>query len=67
MADGYLFTMLTWAKGNKLDIPERLERFFRTMLDRPAVTLALQHEGLEGKFDTQTREADQFESRTAGP
>lgn len=67
VADGYLFTMLTWAKGNKLDIPERLERFFKTMLDRPAVALTLQHEGLEGKFDAPARETDQFESRTAGP
>jgi glutathione S-transferase len=67
VADGYLFTMLTWAKGNGLDVPERLERFFKLMLDRPAVALALHHEGLEGKFDASPRDVDQFEARTAGP
>jgi glutathione S-transferase len=67
VADGYLFTMLTWAKGNQLAIPERLEQFFKRMLDRPAVALTLHHEGLEGKFDAAPRDDDQFESRTAGP
>ncbi|HWE45728.1 MAG TPA: glutathione binding-like protein [Caulobacteraceae bacterium] len=69
VADGYLFTMLTWAKNNNLDIPERLETFFRTMLARPAVTLALQHEGLGDKYSSSasSRDADQFEARTAGP
>jgi glutathione S-transferase len=68
VADGYLFTMLTWAKGNQLAIPERLEHFFKRMLDRPAVALALHHEGLDGKFDTSRRESDDpFEARTAGP
>ena len=67
VADGYLFTMLTWAKGANLDIPDRLELFFRRMLDRPAVALTLHHEGLEGKFDTSPRDRDQFEARTAGP
>ena len=67
VADGYLFTMLTWAKANQLDIPERLQRFFRRMLDQPAVALTLHHEGLEGKFDAPPRDDDQFEARTAGP
>ncbi len=67
VADGYLFTMLTWATGADLDIPDRLELFFRRMLDRPAVALALHHEGLEGKFDASPRDRDQYEARTAGP
>jgi glutathione S-transferase len=67
VADGYLFTMLTWAKNNKLEIPERLETFFKTMLQRPAVAEALRHEGLEDKFEASSRDVDQFEARTAGP
>jgi glutathione S-transferase len=67
VADGYLFTMLTWAKANKLNLPGPLEQFFARMLDRPAVAQALQHEGLAGKFDVTPRDTDQFEARTAGP
>lgn len=46
VADPYLFVMLRWAKANGLKISERLGAFMERMGDRPAVRLALQHEGL---------------------
>jgi len=46
VADAYLFVMLTWAKKNEVAIPEPLGAFFERMKERPAVELALRHEGL---------------------
>ena len=46
VADAYLFVMLTWAKKNQVKIPEPLTVFFDRMSARPAVQLALKHEGL---------------------
>jgi glutathione S-transferase len=46
VADAYLFVMLRWAKANGLKISEPLAAFMARMGDRPAVKLALQHEGL---------------------
>jgi glutathione S-transferase len=45
-ADAYLFVMLTWAQKMKLDIPDTLKAFADRMRERPAVKLALKHEGL---------------------
>jgi glutathione S-transferase len=47
VADAYLFTMLTWAKKNDIALPDNLSAFFDRMSGRPAVTLALHHEGLD--------------------
>lgn len=46
VADAYLFTMLLWAEKVKLDVPQRLTDFAARMRTRPAVKLALQHEGM---------------------
>lgn len=46
VADAYLFVMLTWAKKNGVEIPRPLAAFFDRMKARPAVQLALKHEGL---------------------
>ena len=45
-ADPYLYVMLRWAGMQKLAIPEPLSAFVGRMEERPAVRLALQHEGL---------------------
>jgi glutathione S-transferase len=47
VADAYLFTMLLWAQKVGLDVPQRLADFAQRMRTRPAVKLALKHEGLE--------------------
>lgn len=47
VADAYLYTMLLWAKKVGLDVPQRLTDFADRMRARPAVSLALQHEGIE--------------------
>jgi glutathione S-transferase len=47
VADAYLFVTLTWAKKNAVEIPEALAAFAERMRARPAVQLALGHEGLE--------------------
>ncbi|MCY0389389.1 glutathione binding-like protein [Robbsia sp. Bb-Pol-6] len=47
VADAYLFVMLLWAKRVKLDVPAALQQFGERMKARPAVELALKHEGLE--------------------
>jgi glutathione S-transferase len=47
VADAYLLTMLLWAQKVGLDVPQRLADFAQRMRARPAVKLALQHEGLE--------------------
>jgi glutathione S-transferase len=46
VADPYLFVMLMWARNNELAIPEPLDGFYESMKSRPAVELALAHEGL---------------------
>lgn len=48
VADAYLFVMLLWAKRVELDVPPALQAFGERMKARPAVQLALKHEGLEG-------------------
>jgi glutathione S-transferase len=46
VADAYLFVMLMWARKNGLTLPEPLPAYFERMKARPAVRLAMQHEGL---------------------
>lgn len=46
VADAYLFTMLLWAEKLGFDVPYVLGDFARRMRLRPAVQLALKHEGL---------------------
>ena len=46
VADAYLYVMLRWARMKGLDLPEPLPSFVERMNARPAVQLALQHEGL---------------------
>ena len=45
-ADAYLFVMLTWATNNAVEIPVALAAFTERMRARPAVGMALKHEGL---------------------
>jgi glutathione S-transferase len=45
VADAYLYVMLRWASGSGLDVPAPLPAFVARMEARPAVQLALQHEG----------------------
>ena len=47
VADAYLFTMLLWARKVNITLPDRLATFAELMRTRPAVKLALKHEGLE--------------------
>jgi glutathione S-transferase len=46
VADAYLFVMCLWAQKNGLTLPDPLPAFVARMKGRPAVKLALQHEGL---------------------
>jgi glutathione S-transferase len=46
VADPYLYVMLRWARAQGLTLPEPLPAFFDRVEARPAVRLALQHEGL---------------------
>jgi glutathione S-transferase len=46
VADAYLFVMLLWAARNGVSIPDPLPAFAERMKARPAVSLALRHEGL---------------------
>ena len=46
VADAYLYVMLRWARMKGLDVPEPLPAYLERMSARPAVRLALQHEGL---------------------
>jgi glutathione S-transferase len=46
VADAYLYVMLRWARMQGLRLPEPLPAFAERMEARPAVRLALQHEGL---------------------
>ncbi|MGI4857211.1 MAG: glutathione binding-like protein [Janthinobacterium lividum] len=47
VADAYLFVMLLWAQRAKVDVPAPLQHFGERMKARPAVQMALKHEGLE--------------------
>jgi glutathione S-transferase len=47
VADAYLFVMLLWSKRMGIAIPQPLSAFFDRMKERPAVQLALEHEGLD--------------------
>jgi glutathione S-transferase len=46
VADAYLYVMLRWARMQGLEVPEPLPAFVLRMEARPAVRLALEHEGL---------------------
>ena len=46
VADAYLFVMCLWAQKNGLTLPDPLPAFVARMKARPAVRLALEHEGL---------------------
>ena len=46
VADCYLFVMLLWAQKFGLAAPGNLTAFRDRMLERPAVRLAMKHEGL---------------------
>ena len=46
VADAYLYVMLRWARMTRQDVPEPLPAFAERMEARPAVQLALRHEGL---------------------
>ncbi|SAL22055.1 glutathione S-transferase domain-containing protein [Caballeronia terrestris] len=47
VADAYLFTMLLWAQKVGIDVPQRLADLAQRMRARPAVQLALKHEGID--------------------
>jgi glutathione S-transferase len=47
VADAYLYVMLRWAQMKQLDLPEPLQAFVHRIEARPAVRLALQHEGVD--------------------
>ncbi|SAL58688.1 glutathione binding-like protein [Caballeronia humi] len=47
VADAYLFTMLLWAQKVGIEMPQRLADFAQRMRARPAVQLALKHEGID--------------------
>jgi glutathione S-transferase len=46
IADAYLYVMLTWAKKVGITIADPLNAYFDLITRRPAVQLALRHEGL---------------------
>ncbi len=46
VADAYLYVMLRWARASSVTLPEPLPAFFDRVAARPAVRLALEHEGL---------------------
>jgi glutathione S-transferase len=47
VADGYLFTVLRWAKGFKFELGPTLDAYFDRVAARPAVKAALEAEGLQ--------------------
>jgi len=47
VADAYLFVMLRWANANGVTPPAPLPAYAERMAARPAVRLALEHEGLK--------------------
>jgi glutathione S-transferase len=46
VADAYLYVMLRWAKALQLPLPDPLPAYYDRVEARPAVQLALRHEGL---------------------
>jgi glutathione S-transferase len=46
VADAYLFVMCLWAQKNGVSLADPLPAFVARMKTRPAVRLALEHEGL---------------------
>jgi glutathione S-transferase len=46
VADGYLFTILRWAVGQKFDLPGNLQTYFDRVAARPKVKEAMLAEGL---------------------
>ena len=46
VADGYLFTILRWAIGQKFDLPANLKTYFDRVGARPKVKEAMLAEGL---------------------
>lgn len=48
VADGYLFTVLTWARGKGIDAGPALAAYYDRVKARPAVQAALKAEGIEG-------------------
>jgi glutathione S-transferase len=46
VADAYLFVMCLWAQKNGMLLPDPLPAFVARMKARPAVRLAMEHEGL---------------------
>ncbi|HEX4712545.1 glutathione transferase GstA [Phenylobacterium sp.] len=46
VADAYLFVMTMWSRKNGLALPDPLPAFVARMKARPAVGMALEHEGL---------------------
>jgi glutathione S-transferase len=46
VADAYLFVMCLWAQKNGVQLPDPLPAFVARMKARPAVRLAMEHEGL---------------------
>ncbi|ODT17849.1 MAG: glutathione transferase GstA [Kaistia sp. SCN 65-12] len=46
VADGYLFTVLRWARGFKFELGSNLDAYFDRVSARPAVKAALEAEGL---------------------
>jgi glutathione S-transferase len=49
VADAYFYVMLRWATGKQRPLPDPLPAYKARMEARPAVKLALQHEGLDKK------------------
>jgi glutathione S-transferase len=47
VADAYFYVMLRWAAGKERPLPDPLPAYKARMEARPAVQLALQHEGLD--------------------
>ncbi|BCP52753.1 glutathione S-transferase [Kaistia sp. 32K] len=47
VADGYLFTVLRWARAFKFDVGPKLDAYFDRVAARPAVQAALEAEGLK--------------------
>jgi glutathione S-transferase len=46
VADGYLFTMLTWARRHKVEVGAALDAYFDRVKARPTVQAALAAEGI---------------------
>jgi glutathione S-transferase len=52
VADAYLFVMCLWAQKRGIALPDPLPAFVTRMKARPAVRLALEHEGLTEAADS---------------